>query len=147
MNRSPMITAYDYPAPRRRPAGPGWTPSSVGVAVLADNSTARLASKAASGAARKTRSPTRQPTLNTPNSRGNHIVLVPLPIWPRHPGRPARDRRDGGQAAGLNPFSLGWPRFLVAEDGGRVVGVAQIKPHGDGSRELASLAVVARPAG
>jgi N-acetylglutamate synthase-like GNAT family acetyltransferase len=46
------------------------------------------------------------------------------------------------RAAGLNPFSLYWPRFLVAEEGGRVIGVAQIKPHGDGSRELASLAVI-----
>jgi N-acetylglutamate synthase-like GNAT family acetyltransferase len=46
------------------------------------------------------------------------------------------------RAAGLNPFSLHWPRFLVAEEEGRVIGVAQIKPHGDGSRELASLAVI-----
>ena len=46
------------------------------------------------------------------------------------------------RTAGLNPFDLAWPRFLVAEDMGQVVGVAQIKPHGDGSRELASLAVV-----
>jgi N-acetylglutamate synthase-like GNAT family acetyltransferase len=45
------------------------------------------------------------------------------------------------RAADLNPFSLDWSRFLVAEDDGRVVGVAQVKPHGDGSRELASLAV------
>ena len=45
------------------------------------------------------------------------------------------------RAAGINPLSLHWPRFRVAEDAGRVVGVAQIKLHGDGSRELASLAV------
>ena len=44
------------------------------------------------------------------------------------------------RAAGINPLSLHWPRFRVAEDAGRVVGVAQIKVHGDGSRELASLA-------
>ena len=44
------------------------------------------------------------------------------------------------QAAGINPLSLHWPRFRVADEGGRVVGVAQIKHHGDGSRELASLA-------
>ena len=46
------------------------------------------------------------------------------------------------RAAGLNPFSLHWSRFRVAEDGGslRIVGLAQIKPHGDASRELASLA-------
>jgi N-acetylglutamate synthase-like GNAT family acetyltransferase len=46
------------------------------------------------------------------------------------------------RAANLNPFGLNWPRFRVAEDAGRVVGVAQIKYHRDASRELASLAVV-----
>ena len=44
--------------------------------------------------------------------------------------------------AGINPFSLHWPRFLVAEEDGQVIGVVQIKLHGDGSRELASLAVI-----
>jgi predicted N-acetyltransferase YhbS len=44
--------------------------------------------------------------------------------------------------AGLNPMSLRWPHFLVAEEEGRVVGIGQVKPHRDGSRELASLAVV-----
>jgi N-acetylglutamate synthase-like GNAT family acetyltransferase len=44
--------------------------------------------------------------------------------------------------SGINPFDLRWQRFLAADEGGRVIGVAQIKPHGDGSRELASLAVV-----
>lgn len=46
------------------------------------------------------------------------------------------------RAAGINPVGLDWRRFLVADDGGRVVGVGQVKPHGDGSRELASIAVV-----
>lgn len=46
------------------------------------------------------------------------------------------------RAAGINPFDLRWQRFLVAEDRGRVIGAIQIKPHRDGSRELASLAVV-----
>jgi N-acetylglutamate synthase-like GNAT family acetyltransferase len=46
------------------------------------------------------------------------------------------------RAAGINPFGLHWPRFLVAEEDGRVIGVAQVKPHGDGSRELASLAAI-----
>lgn len=44
--------------------------------------------------------------------------------------------------AQLNPFGLRWQRFLVAEHDGQVVGIGQIKPHGDGSRELASIAVV-----
>jgi N-acetylglutamate synthase-like GNAT family acetyltransferase len=44
--------------------------------------------------------------------------------------------------ASLNPFGLNWQRFLVAEQDGQVVGIGQIKPHRDGSRELASIAVV-----
>ena len=39
-------------------------------------------------------------------------------------------------------MSLEWPNFVVAEDGGAIVGIGQVKAHGDGSRELASLAVV-----
>jgi N-acetylglutamate synthase-like GNAT family acetyltransferase len=43
---------------------------------------------------------------------------------------------------GINPRDLDWHRFLVAIDGeGRVIGCGQVKPHGDGSRELASIAV------
>ncbi len=47
--------------------------------------------------------------------------------------------------AGLNPVNLRWANFLVAEDGGasagRIVGVGQLRPHADGSRELALLVV------
>jgi N-acetylglutamate synthase-like GNAT family acetyltransferase len=46
------------------------------------------------------------------------------------------------RAEALNPFGLDWSRFLVAEREGQVVGIGQIKPHGDGSRELASIAVI-----
>jgi N-acetylglutamate synthase-like GNAT family acetyltransferase len=63
------------------------------------------------------------------------------------------------RAARLNPMHLVWTNFVVAEEiapagdtapgcarqvnsAGRVVGVAQIKPHRDGSRELASVAVL-----
>lgn len=46
------------------------------------------------------------------------------------------------RAARLNPTGLDWGRFLVVQDGrGRVLGCAQVKPHRDGSRELASLVV------
>ena len=42
----------------------------------------------------------------------------------------------------INPLDLDWNRFLVVEDGqGNLVGCGQVKEHGDGSRELASLAV------
>lgn len=54
--------------------------------------------------------------------------------------------------AGINPMSLEWHRFLVAEDDtapedfakpfGSIVGIGQVKQHGDGSRELASIAVI-----
>ena len=43
---------------------------------------------------------------------------------------------------GINPMSLDWRRFLVVvDDAERMVGCGQIKTHGDGSRELASIAV------
>ena len=45
-------------------------------------------------------------------------------------------------AVGINPMSLDWHRFVIAEDEGQVVGMGQIKSHGDGSRELASIAVI-----
>jgi N-acetylglutamate synthase-like GNAT family acetyltransferase len=44
---------------------------------------------------------------------------------------------------GLNPLSLHWQNFLLAEDAQRrIVGTGAVKMHGDGSRELASIAVV-----
>ena len=46
------------------------------------------------------------------------------------------------RAANINPTGLEWPRFIVAEDGGAVVGVGQVKSHRDGTRELASIAVI-----
>ena len=46
------------------------------------------------------------------------------------------------RAAGINPTGLQWPRFIIAEDAGDVVGVGQVKPHRDGTRELASIAVI-----
>ncbi|HEY6571509.1 MAG TPA: GNAT family N-acetyltransferase [Candidatus Limnocylindrales bacterium] len=41
----------------------------------------------------------------------------------------------------LNPRDLDWHRFLVADDGGQIVACAQVRVHGAGSRELASVAV------
>jgi amino-acid N-acetyltransferase len=46
------------------------------------------------------------------------------------------------RAARITPTGLDWPRFLVAEESGGLIGVGQVKPHRDGSRELASIAVV-----
>jgi N-acetylglutamate synthase-like GNAT family acetyltransferase len=39
-------------------------------------------------------------------------------------------------------MNLRWPNFVVAVEDGEVVGMGQVKSHGDGSRELASIAVV-----
>lgn len=46
------------------------------------------------------------------------------------------------RAAKLNPFNVHWQNFRVAEDDGRIIGVGQLRPHTDGSRELASLVVL-----
>lgn len=61
--------------------------------------------------------------------------------------RPARSQ-DAGRIAELvrseklNPTGLEWSRFLVAEDQhGRIVGCGQVKPHRDGTVELASIVV------
>lgn len=45
------------------------------------------------------------------------------------------------RAAELNPRDLDWRRFLVADDGGTIVACAQVREHGRGTRELASVAV------
>ncbi len=45
--------------------------------------------------------------------------------------------------ARINPTGLDWRRFILAvSEGGEVIGCGQIKPHRDGSNELASIAVV-----
>ena len=42
----------------------------------------------------------------------------------------------------INPLGLDWKRFVLAEtQDSEVIGCGQIKPHRDGSQELASLAV------
>lgn len=44
---------------------------------------------------------------------------------------------------GINPTGLDWRRFtIIAAEDGRLLACAQIKPHHDGTRELASLAVI-----
>jgi N-acetylglutamate synthase-like GNAT family acetyltransferase len=42
----------------------------------------------------------------------------------------------------INPTGLDWRRFVLAvSSSGQVIGCAQVKPHRDGSRELASIVV------
>jgi len=42
----------------------------------------------------------------------------------------------------INPMGLDWSRFLIASAAdGRLAACGQVKPHGDGTRELASVAV------
>lgn len=44
---------------------------------------------------------------------------------------------------GINLIGLDWRRFFVIRDeDGRLLACAQVKPHRDGTRELASLAVI-----
>jgi amino-acid N-acetyltransferase len=50
--------------------------------------------------------------------------------------------RQIDRAARLNPLNLDWSNFLVAVEADQIIGIGQVKPHGDGSRELASIAVV-----
>lgn len=49
--------------------------------------------------------------------------------------------RELVRQSGINPFGLRWQRFLIAFDDGQRIGCVQLKPHRDGSRELASLVV------
>lgn len=43
----------------------------------------------------------------------------------------------------INPTGLSWKRFIVAADRrGEIIGCGQVKPHKDGSLELASIAVL-----
>lgn len=45
--------------------------------------------------------------------------------------------------ANINPLGLDWRRFTLAVDGeGRIIATGQVKVHADGSRELASIAVL-----
>lgn len=50
------------------------------------------------------------------------------------------------RGARLNPLHLAWPHFIVAEEvtptQRTLVGAGQLRPHADGSRELASLVVL-----
>lgn len=44
--------------------------------------------------------------------------------------------------AGINPLGLNWQRFIMAVDPANdILGCGQLKPHSDGSIELASIAV------
>jgi N-acetylglutamate synthase-like GNAT family acetyltransferase len=69
--------------------------------------------------------------------------LLPPGITLR-PAARADDRaiRARIRAERLNPLGLDWRNFLVAEDPARrIVAIGAVKAHGDGSRELASIAV------
>jgi N-acetylglutamate synthase-like GNAT family acetyltransferase len=42
----------------------------------------------------------------------------------------------------INPTGLKWPRFIIAETpDGKLIACGQLKPHSDGSTEIASVAV------
>jgi N-acetylglutamate synthase-like GNAT family acetyltransferase len=47
------------------------------------------------------------------------------------------------RAVHINPLGLDWKRFIIAVDPvGRLIACGQVKPHQDGSLELASIAVI-----
>lgn len=61
--------------------------------------------------------------------------------------RPAKEMDQAAirsivRQAKLYPFELKWQHFYVALENKSIIGVGQIKKHRDGSRELASVAVV-----
>jgi N-acetylglutamate synthase-like GNAT family acetyltransferase len=62
--------------------------------------------------------------------------------------RPAVERdspaiKDLIHKAGINPTGLDWHRFIVAETiDGKFAGCGQLKPHSDGTLEMASIAVI-----
>ena len=62
--------------------------------------------------------------------------------------RPARETESGAikdliHSVGINPLDLDWKRFIVAVDAqDQVIATGQIKPHGKGIQELASIAVM-----
>lgn len=66
---------------------------------------------------------------------------------PEYKARPALESESAQikeliHLASVNPMGLDWRRFLVVVEGsGRVIGCGQVKPHGAGILELASIAV------
>ena len=69
----------------------------------------------------------------------------PSPELAFRPARAADERliRDWIRHFSLNPLGIDWRRFILVTrgDDGPVVAMGQIKVHGDGSHELASIAV------
>ncbi len=61
--------------------------------------------------------------------------------------RPARESEAGQikdliHLVGINPMGLDWKRFVVAvNDRDEMIGIGQLKPHGEDILELASIAV------
>ncbi|HEV2034208.1 MAG TPA: GNAT family N-acetyltransferase [Candidatus Dormibacteraeota bacterium] len=73
------------------------------------------------------------------------VVIVTVTVHPSIRSATQADQatiRRLVREANINPMSLDWPNFVVAEEDGMIVGVGQVKTHRDGSRELASIAVV-----
>src|SRR2546428_12318467 len=71
---------------------------------------------------------------------------MPLTIRPATENDQSAIRRLIGEVR-LPRMNLQWPNFVVAEEDGEVVGMGQVKSHGDGSRELASIAVLPKRQG
>ena len=67
------------------------------------------------------------------------------PEFELHPARPEDFPAIRGliRDVRINPLGLDWQHFIIAVDSaGRLIGCGQLKPHQDGSLELASIAVI-----
>ena len=68
----------------------------------------------------------RPPAYSIQKARPQHATPIRKLVW----------------VSGINPTGLNWTRFLVAlTPVGELIGCGQLKPHADGTMELASLAV------
>jgi len=73
---------------------------------------------------------------------GNPEEKLAAPWIRRATAADARAIRELIWRVRINQLGMDWRRFLVAVDeANQVIGTGQIKPHGDGTREMASIAV------
>jgi N-acetylglutamate synthase-like GNAT family acetyltransferase len=96
------------------------------------------------GKSARTRSPS--PALATVDS-GSFLRDMSYDLRPATAGDSGSIRRLISEVH-INPMSLDWRRFVIAVDGaGMLLGCGQLKPHGGGILELASIAVVPKHRG
>lgn len=81
------------------------------------------------------------PSLDESPVPGDRTAGQPFSLRPAT-AEDAVDIRRLVQLGRINPTGLAWPRFIVAiSSKGEVIGCGQVKPHRDGTREVASIVV------